>query len=144
MRTVAGILIALERQKGTTDKLSSESSSEPLKGDVPFVHTCPECSCVVSELLCGMCVQCWKFEFSSESGSGALPTVEDTIEGNSETLSGIQQNETLALHSNVNQTAVKIMSSTDPTRADCVSNDHELGSFLSRPVRVMRESIALD
>lgn len=144
MRTVAGILIALKRQKGTTDKLSSESSSEPLEGNVPFVQTCPECRCVVAELLCGMCVHCWKSEFSSESGSGALPTVEDTIEGNSETQSGIQQNETLALHSNVDQTAVKIMSSMDPTRADCVSNDHELGSFLSRPVRVMRESIALD
>ncbi|BAH22518.1 structural polyprotein [Chaetoceros socialis f. radians RNA virus 01] len=83
-------------------------------------------------------------EFSSESGSGALPAVKDTIEGNSETLSGTHQNETLALYSNVDQTAVKIMSSIDPTRADCVSNDHELGNFLSRPVRIMRESISLD
>nr|8B38_B Chain B, Structural polyprotein [Chaetoceros socialis forma radians RNA virus 1]8B3J_B Chain B, Structural polyprotein [Chaetoceros socialis forma radians RNA virus 1] len=70
--------------------------------------------------------------------------VKDTIEGNSETLSGTHQNETLALYSNVDQTAVKIMSSIDPTRADCVSNDHELGNFLSRPVRIMRESISLD
>lgn len=144
MRNVAAIMIALKRQTETSGKLSSESSSEPLKGNVPFVHTCPECSCVVSELFCGMCAHCRKSEFSSESGSGALPAVKDTIEGNSETLSGTHQNETLALYSNVDQTAVKIMSSMDPTRADCVSNDHELGNFLSRPVRIMRESIALD
>lgn len=144
MRNVAEILIAIKRQQGVSDTLSSESLSTTLEGYTPLVCTCPKCGSVVSELICGMCIHCRKLEFSSESNSGALPTVEDTIEGNSETLSGTQQNETLALHSVVDQTAVKIMSSMDPTRADCVSNDHELGNFLSRPVRVMRESIALD
>lgn len=144
MRNVAAIMIALKRQTEASGELSSESSSEPLKSNVPFVCTCPECSCVVSELFCGICAHCQNSEFSSESGSGALPAVKDTVEGNSETLSGTHQEETLAFYSNVDQTAVKIMSSMDPTRADCVSNDHELGSFLSRPVRIMLESIALD